>query len=1022
MNRGTLLLAACLMAAVPGAQAASPVVPHIYRSGVNLGPYGGTVSRAVTYYRDTVYVSVDAEDCHIGTQYSPYVIYALDVSDPDNVRYLARGGLGGCKANGLTAREDLLYVAGWDQPLRIFDISTRWNLNEIATFDPPTRYGWDVSVSGNRAYIAEARELESSFYIMDISNPTQPTPLCNPIDTGGPAVHGSYSYSTERGGTRFRVLNISDESNPSELAAVDAGVYLGEVALRYPLAFVKFGRLGDPAGGMVVYQVSNPLQPVEVGRWVLPDAAPMRGVTLLGDLAFLPTSGNGFYTVDISDPASPRLLAQSEVPYYSLELAICGNGRFIYVGTAENGGGLHAFEVLDQDPDDAGPSEWSNCSLGEAAWDLQFEGDRLPSASGWTLVEGQESCATAESGVLRINDDSSQSGAKVKWSHEWAATSSRGTTTLVRARCRAYSAGGSPLSYLGNIFVRDGTGSEEFLILADRFRAANGGAGVPLGGTQWHTYRITTQGQQYQVYIDEASAPALTGPLFPTTEARVAEVWIGSGSSAGTQDIDFDFVHCFSGGAVAPPAPLSTSKPNVTIKVNETAGQGSTSGLAPDTARIHWSNDGGDTWSSSGGALWQHRYEGDVLPSDVGQNWLLAEGTSSIASISQGALRINDASTNSGSKLKYARSWNASPAVGLTVLARMRCPSAGGDLALAGNIYVEDGAHLERFAVRPDRLVAGESGRSVALTGAQWHLYRITARDGQFAVYVDEAPSPALSGPLTTSTQQRRIMIGSGASAATQDISFDSVYYTTLGALPPGEGGAGGPVSVLCSPVNNPGPPDRGWISASGIPFDQNSAHLNRLRFSIQDMAGNVGWSPIFTVPIAGAAPGPATKLTTRSGDGRVRLIWQNPTSLDLESVVVRADTAGYPAGPAEGTLMTESPATPGTVQEAIHTNLDRGAVWYYAVWARNHEGIYSTAARVMARAALPPDQDQDGDVDQSDFGLFQACMSGPDTSIPAGCTAADLDGDHDVDQDDFAAFPACMAGNGVPPPCEEWP
>lgn len=65
-----------------------------------------------------------------------------------------------------------------------------------------------------------------------------------------------------------------------------------------------------------------------------------------------------------------------------------------------------------------------------------------------------------------------------------------------------------------------------------------------------------------------------------------------------------------------------------------------------------------------------------------------------------------------------------------------------------------------------------------------------------------------------------------------------------------------------------------------------------------------------------------------------------------------------------------------------------------------------------------PADLDRDGDVDQTDFGLFQACMSGPDVWQPApNCHVARLDDDTDVDQDDFGRFQACLSGADVPAP-----
>jgi len=60
----------------------------------------------------------------------------------------------------------------------------------------------------------------------------------------------------------------------------------------------------------------------------------------------------------------------------------------------------------------------------------------------------------------------------------------------------------------------------------------------------------------------------------------------------------------------------------------------------------------------------------------------------------------------------------------------------------------------------------------------------------------------------------------------------------------------------------------------------------------------------------------------------------------------------------------------------------------------------------------IPGDFDRDGDVDQTDFGRFQSCLTGSGASQEAGdCQPARLDGDLDVDQDDFGLFQACISG-----------
>jgi hypothetical protein len=68
--------------------------------------------------------------------------------------------------------------------------------------------------------------------------------------------------------------------------------------------------------------------------------------------------------------------------------------------------------------------------------------------------------------------------------------------------------------------------------------------------------------------------------------------------------------------------------------------------------------------------------------------------------------------------------------------------------------------------------------------------------------------------------------------------------------------------------------------------------------------------------------------------------------------------------------------------------------------------------------AANPPpgDMDRDGDVDQSDFGLFQVCLRDP--AVPQNdpqCAGAKLNGDAVVDYSDEVIFRQCMSGAGIP-------
>jgi hypothetical protein len=74
------------------------------------------------------------------------------------------------------------------------------------------------------------------------------------------------------------------------------------------------------------------------------------------------------------------------------------------------------------------------------------------------------------------------------------------------------------------------------------------------------------------------------------------------------------------------------------------------------------------------------------------------------------------------------------------------------------------------------------------------------------------------------------------------------------------------------------------------------------------------------------------------------------------------------------------------------------------------------TVLVTVTDAGVPGDMDGDGDVDQSDFGLFQVCLSGVGVQqTEPGCQDAKLDDDEDVDRDDAAVFSQCVSGPGIP-------
>ncbi|MDO8588847.1 MAG: hypothetical protein Q7T82_17595, partial [Armatimonadota bacterium] len=893
-------------------------------------------------------------------------IYSIDVSDPDNLTYIGRSGGPGYYYNQMFPLEDKLYVAGWGEMLRDYSISNPGYPVYLGQYDRPCEpdpnnpgenicyFGWGVRAVDNRVYLTEASEKSKGLYIIDVSNPSGPTEVSRlELDEspGGIAARGSYLYfGYNHFGSipaanyfSFKVANISDETNPYVISTINLTSIgsVGDIVLRGDIAYVS-------NNGITTIDISDPANPTVISHWDYVGGQ----LLLLGDYAFVATGGNGCIFVNIADPAN--MYGVYTVYHGSpreYEEAVVGNGRYVYVGTTSNKlvqdppyNVLHSFEVFTSDPDNAGPGNCKEFSPREASWESQYDADVMPTAAGWTVHEGSEASASISSGVLRINDTGS---GDVKWRKGWDATNTRGSTIVFKARCDSYNLNGQPEANLANVFIEDGKYQEQFAILTNKIRVCNATldeAAVTPG--VWHTYRITTQQGLFNLYIDENPTPAISRPLYETTPR--SRIMFGVGSGAASQDISFDYFYYFSNGVFPPPQVLTTPTPDVGVRISEIAGKGSLSGINPTTARVHWSTDTGATWSTSIlGALWDDHYGGTTLPSAATPVWTVAEGSESWATLEPGVAHVIDNSMASGSKIKWSRAWGITPSTGATVLARIKCDSVGGDMTYLGNIYVDDGVKHERFKVTPTSISAANSGYTYNLNATQWHTYRITIRNSQFKVYVDESPTAVLSASMIANTEGNgsRVMFGSGASAATQSIYFDYVRYTVDGEFTPGSGPSAATLAVACDGRDAD---DRCYISAGGLPLIYSKTR-NKVKFSLMDKMGNIGYSPVYSLSILSpTAPGQVTNFSAVAGAGQISLSWTNPADPWFTGTMIRYKTSGYPTGPTDGTLLCDRSTAPGANDGYLHTGLGNNT-YYYAAYSHDETPNYSSGTIASA-------------------------------------------------------------------------
>jgi hypothetical protein len=158
--------------------------------------------------------------------------------------------------------------------------------------------------------------------------------------------------------------------------------------------------------------------------------------------------------------------------------------------------------------------------------------------------------------------------------------------------------------------------------------------------------------------------------------------------------------------------------------------------------------------------------------------------------------------------------------------------------------------------------------------------------------------------------------------------------------------------------------------------------------------------------------PGQVSGFNAIAGHGRVQLSWTNPSDLDFVGTIIRYKTTGYPTGPADGSLLCSRPAAPGSADGLAHSDAVNGTTYYYAAFAYDVVPNYSAGVHASATPHVAPDFDEDGDVDQKDFGHLQACFSGAFVPQEAPeCQDACLDSGDDVDAEDLAVLLGCLSG-----------
>jgi hypothetical protein len=160
--------------------------------------------------------------------------------------------------------------------------------------------------------------------------------------------------------------------------------------------------------------------------------------------------------------------------------------------------------------------------------------------------------------------------------------------------------------------------------------------------------------------------------------------------------------------------------------------------------------------------------------------------------------------------------------------------------------------------------------------------------------------------------------------------------------------------------------------------------------------------------------------LATRSDDGsHCGLDFEGPVSVHSEglgSYVV----AGGPEAEDYLAVLKSLQREDGAYKGGVRGSPDN---WRSGLgWLTSSTGLAPTVWLYFALTGSPwetyvhsaVDFDRDGDADEDDLALFEACASGPAVPYGPGCGDMDLHRDGDVDQEDFAIVQQCRSGPNV--------
>jgi subtilase family serine protease/flagellar hook assembly protein FlgD len=275
-----------------------------------------------------------------------------DIADPQNIRKVGELTVSGqVISEQLALVGNYAYVValeefsggGYDIKLRIVDVSDPTRPREVGQYAPTGKKVYAVIVGNNYAYVGVSGSGSSALHVLNISNPANPQFVreitnVDDLEGDGGTVAGNRLYLVH-GIKGISIWDISQPDNPQRLGSLDTPGVARSVAVSGNYAFVSEGRWFDPGaekGYLRVVDVSNPANPQIVASVDVGDNNPWFPLALdsANNRLFVGLSDRSRTVVyNISNPTNPIEVWRGEGLFggadFSARRLVTSSGIFI---------------------------------------------------------------------------------------------------------------------------------------------------------------------------------------------------------------------------------------------------------------------------------------------------------------------------------------------------------------------------------------------------------------------------------------------------------------------------------------------------------------------------------------------------------------------------------------------------------------------------------------------------------------------------------------------------------------------